>query len=88
MFVAFVTQLLMLAIKIVPSISINMMFVFSANLLMSFAILCISIIVSNPFNVLWYNLIQSSHSFFITWAWSMLLSFHKIYGLEEVGAVV
>jgi len=36
---------------------------------------------------LWYNLDQSSHSLFITCAWSMLLSFREMYGFGEVGAI-
>ena len=84
---AFMVRLLMLAIKIVPSTSVKMVFVSSASFFISFVILCISIIVSNPFNVLWYNLDQSSHSFFITCTWSMLLSFREMYGFGEVGAI-
>ena len=77
----------MLTIKTVPSISVIMVFASSASFLISFVILCISIIVSNPFNVLWYNLDQSSHSFFITCTWSMLLSFREIYGFGEMGTI-
>jgi len=80
-------QLLILAVKIVPSISVTVVLVSSAIFFMSFSILCTSIIASIPFNVLWYNLDQSSHSLFITCAWSMLLSFRETYGLGEVGAV-
>jgi len=80
-------QLLMLAVKTVPSISVIVVFASSTSFLISFVILCISIIISNPFNVLWYNLDQSSHSLFITCAWSMLLSFHEMYGFGEVGAI-
>ena len=87
MLVMFMVRLLMLAIKTVPSISIIVVFASSASFLISFVILCISIIVSNPFNVLWYNLDQSSRSLFITCAWSMLLSFREMYGFGEVGAV-
>ena len=81
-------RLLMLAVKTVSSISVIVVFASSASFLISFVILCISIIISNPFNVLWYNLDQSSHSLFITCAWSMLLSFRETYGLGEVGAVI
>ena len=87
MLVTFMTRLSILAIKTVSSISIIIVFASSASFLISFVILCISIIVSNPFNVLWYNLDQSSRSLFITCAWSLLLSFLEIYGLGEVGAV-
>ena len=87
MLVMFMVQLLMLAVKTVPSISVIVVFASSTSFLISFVILCISIIVSNPFNVLWYNLDQSSCSLFITCAWSMLLSFREMYGFGEVGAV-
>ena len=80
-------RLLMLAVKTVPSISVIVVFASSTSFLISFIIFCISIIVSNPFNVLWYNLDQSSHSFFITCTWSMLLSFREMYGFGEVGAI-
>ena len=88
MLVTFMTRLSMLTIKTVPSISVIIVFASSASFLISFVILCISIIVSNPFNVLWYNLDQSSCSLFITCAWSMLLSFLEMYGFGEVGAVI
>ena len=87
MLVMFMVQLLMLAVKTVPSISVIVVFASSASFLISFVILCILIIVSNPFNVLWYNLNQSSHSFFIICTWSMLLSFREMYGFGEVGAI-
>ena len=65
----------------------TVMLVSPAIFFMSFNILCTLIIALIPFNVLWYNLDQSSHSLFITCAWSMLLSFREMYGFGKVGAV-
>ena len=58
-FIVFVVQLLMLAFRIIPFISVIVIFASSAIFIISHTCFCTSIIVSNPFNVLWYNLVQS-----------------------------
>ena len=78
----------MLAVKINPSASIIVVLASFANFLISFIHLCTSIIISNPFSILWYSLDQSSLSLFITYAWSMLFNFLDMYGFGDVGVVV
>ena len=70
------------------SISVITVFTSSAILLISFTILYTPIIVSSPFNILWYNLIQSSLSLFMTWAWFILFSFLEMYRFGEAEVVV
>ena len=87
-FIVFVVRLLMLAVRIFPSISITVISVSSTIFFISFIILWTSIIASIPFNVLWYNLDQSSLSLFMICAWSMLFNFLDTYGFGDVGAVL
>ena len=63
MLVAFIVRLLVLAVKIVPSIFATVVLISSTIFFMFFSILYTSIIALIPFSVLWYNLIQSSLSF-------------------------
>ena len=50
-FIVFIVQLLMLAFRIVSSISIIIIFASSAIFIISYTCFCTSIIVSNPFNI-------------------------------------
>ena len=61
-FMVLTIQLLILAVRIIPFISVIIILVSSTIFFKSFTILCISIITSIPFNILWYNLVQSSLS--------------------------
>ena len=86
--VVFITQLLILTIKIDPSISVIIVLASSTSFLMSFTNPYMSIIVSNPFSILWYSLDQSSLSFFMIYTWSILFNFLKTYGFGDVGTMV
>ena len=75
MFIVFIVWLLILAFRIVLSISVIIMLASSAIFIMSHICLCTSIIASNPFSVLWYSLVQSSHLFLNALALFMLFNF-------------
>ena len=87
MFVAFMSQLLMLASRMDPSNFAIVVFASSAIFIISLIHLCTFIIASISFNVLWYILVQSLLFSFNVLASSILLSFQVMYGLGEVGAV-
>ena len=86
-FVALMTQLLILAFRIESSISMIIILVSATIFIISLTCFCTSIIISSPFKILWYVFVQSFLSFFIILALSMLLSFLIMYGFGEVGAV-
>ena len=88
MLVVFVVQLLMLACKIVCSISVIIVLVSPAIFIISHTCFCMSIIASIPFSILWYSLVQSSHSFLSALALSILFNFLMMYRFGETGAVV
>ena len=88
MFVVFIILLLILALRIFPSISVIVVFASSAIFIISSTCFYTSIITSNPFSVLWYSWVQSSHSFLNILASSILLSCLEIYRFGEVGVVM
>ena len=74
MFIAFIVLLLMLAFRIVSFIFLIVVLVSPAIFIISCTCFCTSIITSNPFNILWYNLVQSSRFFLNILTLSILLS--------------
>ena len=87
MLVEFMVQLLILAYKIVCSISVIIMLVSPTIFIISYTCFCILIIASIPFSVLWYSLVQSSHSSLNTLASSILFNFLVMYRFGKVSIV-
>ena len=87
MSIVFIVWLLMLAFRMVLSISVIVVFASSAIFIIFLTCFCTFIIASKPFNILWYSLLQSLCSSSNSLASSMLFSFLVMYRLGKVGAV-
>ena len=86
-FIALMTQLLILAFRIESSISVIVVLASAAIFVMSLICFYTSIIASSPFSILWYVFTQSFLLSFIILALSILLSFLVMYGFGELGVV-